>query len=93
MPPDIPTKEPEQFRAGDTVKWKRSLDTYKASEGWTLKYSFRGTAGTIDITSTASGDDHLIDLSFSTSAAYGEGVYDVQGYVESSGTRSRPSFL
>ena len=52
MGTDIASKEPETFRAGDTVKWKRSLDCYKASEGWTLKYSFRGTAGTIDFTSS-----------------------------------------
>ena len=35
MATDIASKEPETFRAGDTVKWKRSLDCYKASEGWT----------------------------------------------------------
>jgi len=32
MGTDIASKEPETFRAGDTVKWKRSLDCYKASE-------------------------------------------------------------
>jgi hypothetical protein len=34
MATDIPNKEPETFRAGDTVKWKRSLDCYPASESW-----------------------------------------------------------
>ena len=29
---DIPSKEPAEFRAGDTIKWKRSLDDYKASD-------------------------------------------------------------
>lgn len=87
MPTDIPTKEPETFRAGDTVKWKRSLGDYLASAGWTLKYSFRGSAGTIDITSTADGDDHLVELSFTTTAAYTAGLYHVQGYVESSTER------
>ena len=82
MATDIASKEPETFRAGDTVKWKRSLDCYKASEGWTLKYSFRGTAGTIDITSSASSDEHLISLAPSATSAYSAGIYDVQGYVE-----------
>ena len=26
--------------AGDTIKWKRSIDDYKASDGWTLKYAY-----------------------------------------------------
>ena len=89
MATDISTKEPETFRAGDTVKWKKALDCYKASDGWTLKYSFRGTAGTIDITSSASGDDHLIEVSAATSAAYGAGLYAVQGYVEKDSDRQK----
>ena len=37
MATDIATIEPATFRAGDTVKWKKALDCYKASDGWTLK--------------------------------------------------------
>ncbi len=55
MAATIPTKEPLTIRAGDTIKWTKSLDDYKASDGWTLSYSFRGTGGTIDITSTTEG--------------------------------------
>ena len=73
----------------DFEKWKRSIDDYKASDGWTLKYSFRGTAGTIDITSSADGDEHLISLSPTTTAAYDAGMYDVQGYVEIRGQNGR----
>ena len=87
MPNSIPTKEPENFRAGDTVKWKKSLDSYKASDGWTLSYSFRGTAGTIDITSTADSDDHLVSLSPTTTAAYSAGLYDVVGMVSKGSDR------
>ena len=87
MATDIASKEPETFRAGDTVKWTRSLDCYKASDGWTLKYSFRGTSGTIDITSSADGDEHLIALTPTTTAAYTSGFYDVQGYVEKGSDR------
>ena len=53
MAADIPTKEPFEIRAGDTVKWKKAVDDYRASDGWTLKYSLRGNSTTIDLTSTA----------------------------------------
>ena len=81
MAAEIPSKEPEQFRAGDTIKWKRSLSDYKASESWVLKYAFRGTPGVIDITSSASGDDHLVNEVAATTAAYSPGIYDVIGFV------------
>ena len=60
MAATVPTKEPLTIRAGDTIEWTKSLDDYKASAGWTLSYSFRGTGGTIDITSSAGG---LISIS------------------------------
>ena len=45
MAADIPTKEPLTIRTGDTIEWTKSIDDYKASDGWTLNYSFRGTVG------------------------------------------------
>ena len=57
MAADIPTKEPLTIRTGDTIKWTKSIDDYKASDGWSLSYSFRGTGGTIDITSSADGGE------------------------------------
>lgn len=87
MAAEIPSKEPEQFRAGDTIKWKRSLSDYKASESWVLKYAFRGTPGVIDITSSASGDDHLVNEVAATTAAYSPGIFDVIGFVEKGNDR------
>ena len=55
MAATVPTKEPLTIRAGDTIEWTKSIDDYKASDGWTLSYSFRGTGGTIDITNSAEG--------------------------------------
>lgn len=81
MATDIASIEPSKFRAGDTVKWKRTLDSYKANDGWTLTYAFRGTAGTIDITASADGADHLVDVAPTTSTSYSAGIYDVVGYV------------
>lgn len=39
MAPQIPYGEPCQFRAGDTVKWRRSFGDYPVSEGWVLSYA------------------------------------------------------
>lgn len=78
---DIPTQEPDSFIAGDTVKWKISLSDYKASAGWVLKYALRG-AGTINLTATQSGDDHLITIAAATSAGYTAGSYEWMAYVE-----------
>ena len=70
MAAETPTKEPLEIRAGDTVTWKKSVDDYRASDGWTLKYSLRGNGETIDITSTASDDAHLVSETAATSAAW-----------------------
>ena len=34
MATETPTKEPETVRAGDTIKWKKSVSDYAASDGW-----------------------------------------------------------
>jgi hypothetical protein len=36
----IPSCEPSQFVAGDTVQWTKSLADFVPSDGWTLKYRF-----------------------------------------------------
>lgn len=51
MAADIPSNEPLEFVAGDTVKWYKSLADYTPQDGWTLKYRIVG--GTIDLTKTA----------------------------------------
>ena len=39
MAATIPTKEPLTIRAGDPIEWTKSIEDYKASDSWTLKYS------------------------------------------------------
>ncbi len=88
MAADIPTKEPTQLRAGDTIKWKKTLDDYPAGGSeWVLKYALRGTAGVIDITASADGTDHLVSVDPTTSTAYASGHYDVLGFVEKGSER------
>ncbi len=73
----IPAIEPATITAGDTVQWLRSLPDYPASAGWSLHYRLICSAGIIDITSTASGDDHLVSVPAATSAAWVPGNYTV----------------
>ena len=85
MAADIPTKEPTEFTAGDSVKWTKTIDDYPATT-YSLKYSFRGTAGSFDVTATASGTDYSVSIPAPTSLAYGAGYYDGQAYAEIAGT-------
>ena len=80
MPP-VNTSEPLIIIAGDTLSWQKSVLDYPASQGWTLNYRLINAAGKIDITSTASGDDHVINVTPAASAAYPAGQYDWQSYV------------
>ena len=79
--PDIATKEPYEIIAGDTLQWKKSLSDYLAGDGWALKYSLRGPAE-IDIATTADGDDHKVDETAATTAAWNTGDYWWAAYVE-----------
>lgn len=83
----IPTVEPSEFRAGDTVKWQRTLSDYPASAGWSLSYRLINAAGKIDIDASASVDDHLVSVASTASAAYAVGAYDWVAYVEKAGER------
>lgn len=81
-----PTTEPTALVAGDTLLWQRTLPDYPAGT-WTLKYRLINAAGKIDITSTASGTDHLISVAAATSAAYAAGAYTWTAWVEKTGER------
>lgn len=74
-------KIPETITAGDTAEWTRQLSDYPASAGWSLAYRLINSAATIDISSSASGDDHAVSVSAATSAAYAAGEYRWQEFV------------
>lgn len=75
MTAEIPTTEPAQLRAGDTLTWRKSLADYPASEGWVLSYRLINAANKYDITAAADGDDHLITVAAATSSPYVAGDY------------------
>lgn len=73
--------EPLTVTRGDTITWTRQLESYPANQAWILKYFLRGPAQ-IDITATASGADHLVNVTAATSATYVAGKYSWQARVE-----------
>lgn len=83
------TTEPEKITAGDLVAWKREAsglsiptgEVPKASAGWALTYALVKSGTRIQITASASGDDHLVTLAATTTAGYTVGVYQWQAYV------------
>jgi len=78
-------KVPLQITAGDSVSWKISLSDFPASDSWVLTYSLVKSDTKIEITSQADGDDHLVEISFATSAGYTVGEYEWQARI-SNGT-------
>ncbi len=77
----IPTTEPTQVTAGDTIQWKKTVADYPASEGWTLSYALLNASNKITISTSASGSDHSVTVAAATSASWVAGTYQWQSYV------------
>ena len=78
---DIATNEPFKFVSGDRLQWKRSFSDYPAST-WTLAYTLlHATLAKITITASADGDDHSVDESAATTAAWAAGTYNWKAFV------------
>jgi len=78
---DIPSTEPASFTQGEYVQWTRTLDDYPATS-WTLSYSLVKSSVQITFNATASGTDHLVTLTTSTTADYTAGIYKWQAHVD-----------
>lgn len=84
MAADIPTLEPREFKAGDTVKWTKSLDDYLASESWALTYYIRGPAS-LDVSATVDDDDFAVTISSASTSSLPKGIYRMEGKVSKAG--------
>ena len=88
MAVDIPTTEPLQFVAGDTVKWTKSLPDYLPADGWALSYALVRDGSQETITATDNGDGtHAVTIAAATTAAYTVGMYSWQAYVTKTNER------
>lgn len=83
-----PNVEPTSITAGDTLTWTRSLADYLPASGWVLSYSLTTATAKIDITGSAQGSDHLINVLAAASSVYVAGDYAWQAYV-TNGTERR----
>ena len=83
----IPSSEPLQVTAGDTLQWTRDLADYPANDGWVLTYELRALGGAYTITAAASGAQHAVTVAAATSTSYAAGTYTIGGYVTKAGQR------
>lgn len=73
--------------AGTTLKSTVTLSDYPASEGWALAYRLAPRGGgpaitAIDISTTASDDDYLVNVPKATTAAWVADTYTVTAWVD-----------
>lgn len=73
--PSIPTKEPERFYAGDTLKFKINLPDYPPAT-WTITYSLVSAAVLIQFSGSAYEGVHLVNVDEVTTAGYTPGTYN-----------------
>lgn len=72
---DEPSTIPQSFRAGDTLTWLRTLRDYPADAGWALSYRLIGATQTIDVSASAEGVSHRVNVPAATTAAWPSGEY------------------
>lgn len=84
--PDLPTTEPTQIIAGDTLAWSKTLDDYPANDGWTLTYYLRGPAA-YTITTTADDAAHVAAATTAETSLYTPGEYRLFGFATTGSTR------
>ena len=76
---------PTPFTCGDTLDVTRSLAAYPASAGWVLKVRLvpRNAAhAVVELTGTASGDDHRLQAAASVTGAWSADSYSWASWVE-----------
>lgn len=75
------TAPPLNITAGDSIAWTISHDDYPAGDSWVLSYVLLNSSAKIEISSSASGDDHEVSLAAATTADYTTGVYQFAAYM------------
>lgn len=68
------TELPERFAAGTTVSYRRSDPDHPASAGWSLKLYLAGPSE-LNVAAVASGDEFVITLTATATAALASGTY------------------
>lgn len=78
----------ERVVSGETLNFPVTVATYPASAGWVLHFRLVprvGSGSAIEFACTASGDDHLAQVSAVTTAAWTAGTYSWVSWVSKAG--------
>ncbi len=79
----IPTYEPAEIVAGETLQWRKDLVEYAPADGWALTYYFRNADGSgFDATGATDGSGWLVSVPAATTLAVKPGRLDWQAWVE-----------
>lgn len=84
--------EVQNFTAGDTVKFTKTLGDYPASGGWALAYTFINSTGKFSASGVANADAFDVTISATTTAALTAGDYYFEGYASKAGERFRVDY-
>lgn len=83
MSAEIPSSEPLEIIAGDTVLWHKVLADYSIAGGWTLKYRIIGTGINLEKIATDDSGTYLVTIAAADLAAIvAEAVCRLVGWVE-----------
>lgn len=83
------SREPERITQGETLRWRRELPAFPATDGWVLKYALVHAGGRQLVTAEADGAAHLVEVASATTAAWAAATYAWQAWVElEDGTRA-----
>ena len=81
---------PEEFTAGDTVKWAKSFSDYPFSDGWIITYYFANATEDFEIAGAEyQTNDHLFNLIRSLTTGKTAGQFNYEAYAILSGERAR----
>lgn len=80
-----------QIVAGETLNYRAVASDYPASAGWTVTLYLNPRAGgtATSVTSTASGDDHLLQVSAATTAGWAAGWWAWETWASKASERYR----
>jgi hypothetical protein len=85
----VPTKEPTEHQAGNSLVWDKTVDDYPATL-WTLTYYIRGSivgGFTQSIVASADGDGYSVSVTAATTSIWVAGDYWLIGYVSNATER------
>lgn len=82
---------PPTFAAGTTVRYRRSYAEYPASAGWALTLWLNGVTSVAHVDAVADGDDFVLELTATATAALESGPYKWVELVTKDGETHDPA--